>query len=65
MIQPSPLYTLILVMCPLMGYIGAVLSHSMEDELDRPVAYASCSLSQADCRYAQLDSEVLTIVYME
>uniref|UniRef100_H2ZVA1 Gypsy retrotransposon integrase-like protein 1 n=1 Tax=Latimeria chalumnae TaxID=7897 RepID=H2ZVA1_LATCH len=30
--------------------VGAVLSHNMEDRSDRPIGYASCSLTQAERR---------------
>ena len=35
----------------------------MEDGLERPIAYASCSLSQAENNYAQLDKEALAIAF--
>ena len=43
--------------------VGAVLSHSLDDKSDRPVAYASRSLSAVERRYSQLDKEALAIVY--
>ena len=43
--------------------VGAVLSHRMEDHSEQPVAYASCTLSSAERKYAQLDKEALSIVF--
>lgn len=43
--------------------VGAVLSHREEDGSDRPVAYASRSLSPAERKYAQLEKEGLAIVF--
>ena len=42
---------------------GAVLSHRMDDKSDRPIAYASRTLSTAERKYAQLDKEALSIVF--
>ena len=43
--------------------VGAVLSHINADKSERPVAYASCSLSAAECKYSQLDRETLAIMF--
>ena len=43
--------------------IGVVLSHVLEDGLERPVAYASRTLTDVEKRYSQLDKETLAIVF--
>ena len=43
--------------------LGAVLSHRMREGPDRPVCYASRSLSSAEKGYCQLDKEGLAIVF--
>ena len=43
--------------------IGAVLSHVMPDGSERPVAFASRSLTKTERKYAQIDKETLSIVW--
>jgi len=43
--------------------IGAVLSHVMPDRTERPIAFASRSLSSAEQAYAQIDKEALALVW--
>ncbi len=43
--------------------VGAVLSHITEDGNDRPIAFASRSLSPAEKNYAQMEREALAIVF--
>ena len=43
--------------------VGAVLSHIMPDGAERPVAYASRTLTPAEKNYSQLEKEGLAVVY--
>ena len=43
--------------------IGAVLSHLMEDDTERPVEFASRTLSSAEKNYAQIEKEGLAIIF--
>ena len=43
--------------------IGAVLSHVMSGGEERPVAFASRTLSTSEKKYAQLEKEALSIIY--
>ena len=42
--------------------IEAVLSHIMEDSLERPIVFTSCTLSKAERNYSQIDKEALALV---
>ena len=43
--------------------IGAVLSHVMPDQQERPIAYISRTLTPAEKNYSQLEKEALAIIF--
>jgi len=43
--------------------VGAVLSHIMDDNSEKPIAYASRTMSKTERKYAQIDKEALSIIF--
>ena len=55
----------IIVSCDASPYgVGGVISHKMPDNSEKPIAFTSRTMSDAEKRYSQLDKEALAIVFV-
>ena len=43
--------------------LGAVLAHKLPSEEEKPIAYASRTLSNSERNYSQIDKESLAIIF--
>lgn len=43
--------------------VGAVISHVMDNGVERPIAFASPTLTDAEKKYVQIEKEALAIIY--
>ena len=43
--------------------LGAVLSHHMPNGEERPIAFASRTLSPAECNYSQIEKDALSLIF--
>ncbi|XP_055633675.1 uncharacterized protein K02A2.6-like [Toxorhynchites rutilus septentrionalis] len=63
LMQYDPALPLILATDASKTGLGAVLSHRLINGTERPIAYASCIMSNTEQKYPQIDKEALAIVW--
>ena len=63
MIPYDPSLPLILATDASKTGLGAILSHRLSNGQERPIAYASCTMTTTEQRYPQIDKEALAIVW--
>ena len=52
------------LVCDVSAYgIGAILSHTMPNGSERPIAYGSRTLSKAEQHYSQIEKEALGLIF--
>ncbi|XP_058840834.1 uncharacterized protein K02A2.6-like [Topomyia yanbarensis] len=63
LMQYDPTLPLVLATDASKTGLGAVLSHCLTNGTERPIAYASCTMSKTEQQYPQIDKEALVIVW--
>ncbi|XP_062539247.1 uncharacterized protein K02A2.6-like [Armigeres subalbatus] len=63
LMQYDPALPLVLATDASKTGLGAVLSHRLQNGTERPIAYASCTMSKTEQQYPQIDKEALAIVW--